>query len=60
MADLLTFAKEGLRTLVVAQKYISEADYKRFDSDLHDIKTSDSTDKDEQLEALYNSYEQGL
>lgn len=55
MADLLTFAKEGLRTLVVAQKYISEADYKRFDSDLHDIKTSDSTDKDEQLEALYNS-----
>jgi P-type E1-E2 ATPase len=60
MGDLLTFAKEGLRTLVVAQKIITEAQYSHFDSELHEIKTSASEDKEEQLEALYNSYEQGL
>jgi magnesium-transporting ATPase (P-type) len=57
MGDLLTFAKEGLRTLVVAQKTITEAQYSHFDSELHEIKTSASDDKEEQLEALYNSYE---
>jgi magnesium-transporting ATPase (P-type) len=59
-ADLLTFAKEGLRTLVVAQKPLSEIEYYRFDEALHRIKTSTAEDKDEQLNALFDSIEQGL
>lgn len=31
MKDLLDFAKEGLRTLVVGQKTVSEADFRKFD-----------------------------
>lgn len=59
-ADLLTFAKEGLRTLVVAQKTLSEIEYYRFDSELHRIKTSTDPDKEAQLDVLYNDIERGL
>jgi magnesium-transporting ATPase (P-type) len=44
--DLLSFAKEGLRTLVVAQRLISKEDYTKFEQDHHKIKTSMSIDKD--------------
>lgn len=60
MRDLLFFAKEGLRTLVVAQKILSQKDYDRFDADYQKLKTSTSADKDKKLERLYDSYEQEL
>lgn len=57
MRDLLFFAKEGLRTLVVAQKPLSVKDYERFSSDYQKLKTSTSADKDKKLDRLYDSYE---
>lgn len=59
-ADLLMFAKEGLRTLVVAQKVLTEEEYAYFDNQLHNIKTSTSHNKEAMLDELYTSYEQGL
>jgi phospholipid-translocating ATPase len=59
-ADLLMFAKEGLRTLVVAQKILTEDEYRYFDNQLHNIKTSTSQNKDAMLEELYTSYEVNL
>lgn len=45
--DLMKFAKEGLRTLVVGQKDISEQEFKRFEEEFHRLKTSTAKDKDE-------------
>ena len=38
--ELLNFAKEGLRTLVVCQKFISNQDYDMLDKRIYDIQTS--------------------
>ena len=39
--DLLTFAKEGLRTLVVCQKIIDKQSYDLLDKTIYDIQTSE-------------------
>lgn len=57
MQDLLSFAKEGLRTLVVAQKEITEEMYLKFDAEYHKLKTSAANDKDDKLDELYSKYE---
>ena len=35
--ELLSFAKEGLRTLVVCQKEIDQASYEKLESKIYDI-----------------------
>ena len=60
MQDLLAFAKEGLRTLVVAQKEITEEMYLKFDAEYHKLKTSTANDKDDKLDELYSKYERDL
>jgi len=60
--ELLTFAKEGLRTLVVCQKDLSSADYNKLDSNIYDIQTSEMpmAQKEEALARLYDSLEKEL
>lgn len=58
--DLLSFAKEGLRTLVVAQKEIKEEEYKKLSEDIFAIKTSSSANKDDKLNDLYAKHETKL
>jgi len=60
--ELLTFAKEGLRTLVVCQKDLSQSDYDRLDSKIYDIQTSEMpmAQKEEALARLYDGYEKDL
>ena len=60
--ELLTFAKEGLRTLVVCQKDLSQGDYDRLDSKIYDIQTSEMpmAQKEEALARLYDGYEKDL
>ena len=60
MKDLLKFAKEGLRTLVVAQKTLSLAEYRQFIDEYQKLKTSTYADKDKKLNLLYEKYEQDL
>lgn len=60
MEDLLTFAKEGLRTLVVAQKQISEDVFFKLEDELRKIKLSSSNDKDSLLNEVYSKHETGL
>jgi magnesium-transporting ATPase (P-type) len=59
-ADLYKFACDGLRTLVMAQKEISEADYKSFDNNFKQIKTSLDSFKDAKLNELFDKMEKGL
>lgn len=59
-ADLLSFAKQGLRTLVVAQRTMSDAEYKEYDNSIHIIKTSLAKNKEEQLSTLWDNLEQDL
>lgn len=60
--ELLNFAKEGLRTLVVCQKEMDQQEYDKLNNKIYEIKTSDAplTKKEEQLAALYDSYERDL
>lgn len=60
MKDLLQFAREGLRTLVVAQRYLTAQEYNRFEREYHALKVSAYADKDKKLNALYDEYEQNL
>jgi len=60
MKDLLSFAKEGLRTLVVGQKFLTESQYHAFENEYQKLKTSTFADKEKKLNALYNRYEQDL
>ena len=60
--ELLNFAKEGLRTLVVCQKEISQASYEDLERRIYDINTSDIplAQKETALNQLYDEYEQEL
>lgn len=60
--DLLAFAKEGLRTLVVCQKELNEQDYQKLNQRIYDIQASDMPlpKKEEKLAELYDSYERDL
>ena len=60
MKDLLLFAKEGLRTLVVGQKFLTEQQYKSFEVEHQKLKTSTFADKERKLNQLYDRYEQDL
>ena len=57
--ELLNFAKEGLRTLVVCQKEMSQNDYSELDRRIYEIQTSEIplAQKEEALADLYDSYE---
>ena len=39
--ELLSFAKEGLRTLVVCQKELDQVSYDKLDKQIYSIQTSD-------------------
>jgi phospholipid-translocating ATPase len=58
--SLLNFAKEGLRTLVVGQKILSQKDFERFDREYHELKISTASDKELRLNKLYDEYERDL
>jgi magnesium-transporting ATPase (P-type) len=58
--SLLTFAKEGLRTLVVGQKALSRQDFEKFERDHHELKISTAPDKEERLAHFYDEYERNL
>lgn len=56
----MKFAKEGLRTLVIAKKQISEKEVKLHLEANRKINMSTKTDKDADLLQLYNSIEKGF
>lgn len=60
--ELLKFAKEGLRTLVVCQKILDQRDYEQLDRKIYDIQTSDIplVQKEAALADLYDSQEKNL
>ena len=58
--DLMEFALQGLRTLVVAQKTLTEAAYDIFNARLQKLKTSTGAFKELQLNNFYDEYECGL
>jgi len=60
MKDLLAFAKEGLRTLVLAQKKMQDKDYYEFSQRFQKYKTMISDDKDEKLNELFDEYEKNF
>lgn len=53
------FAREGLRTLCVARKEISEADYQAWNKE-HDIAAGAIVDRDEKLEIVSDAIERDL
>ena len=58
--DLEKFAIEGLRTLVMAKKDITQAEYKAFADRQRYLETSSFKDKEDQLFNLYSEYETEL
>ena len=58
----MSFAKEGLRTLVVCQKEIDQSAYEKLDRTIYDIQSSSIPllEKEAQLADLYDSYERDL
>ena len=59
-ADLLAFAKQGLRTLVLAQRELSQQEYEKFAAELSYQKQENSLDKDEKLFQMYDTMERNL
>ena len=55
--ELLNFAKEGLRTLVVAQKILTETEFKQFEENYKKLKISNYADKEKKLNNFYDKYE---
>lgn len=53
------FAREGLRTLCIAQREISEEEYQAWNAD-HEIAASSVEDREDKLEAVSDRIEQGL
>ena len=56
----MKFAKEGLRTLVIAKKQISEKEVELYVEENRKINMSTKTDKDTDLLDLYNRIEKGF
>ncbi len=56
----MKFAKEGLRTLVVAKKNISEDEVRKILSEVNRINMSNKVDKTEELLDIYNEIEQNF
>ncbi|KAL4786019.1 hypothetical protein BJX76DRAFT_322843 [Aspergillus varians] len=56
---LETFAREGLRTLCVADRKLSEEEYRAWSKE-HDIAAAALTDREEKLENVANAIEQDL
>ena len=52
--DLFAFAVEGLRTLVMGKRRLSNKEYKEFADEFQRLKTSTDKNKDEQLNELFN------
>lgn len=57
--QLEQFAREGLRTLCIAERKISEKEYQAFSKE-HDIAAAALTERDEKLEEVANEIEQNL
>lgn len=58
--DLHSFAVDGLRTLVMAKKEITQKDYLAFKEQLDYLEASTLFNKDNQIFELYDKYEQDL
>lgn len=58
--ELLSFAREGLRTLVIGQKRLSGNEFRSFEAEYQKLKTSTYADKEKKLNLLYDAYEQDL
>ena len=56
----MKFAKEGLRTLVIAKKQISDKEVELYVEENRKINMSTKTDKDTDLLDLYNRIEKGF
>ena len=54
---LLNFAKQGLRTLVVAQKILDPYEYERLKKDHDKLKLSNASNKEKKLNELYDKFE---
>ena len=54
------FAVEGLRTLVMAEREITEDDFKAIETKMEELKTSTDKTKDEQIAKFQDEWEQGL
>lgn len=58
--DLNFFAMQGLRTLLIARRPISEEIYKNWYERFYKVNTSNMVNKEEQLFELYDELEKGL
>ena len=54
------YAVDGLRTLVMGKKKLSESDFRQFQELYQERRTSTSVNKEEELNELYDHYEKGL
>jgi phospholipid-translocating ATPase len=59
-ADLKDYAKTGLRTLLLAQREVSEIELKKWETAYLEAQMSQSKDKDEILDKLIEDMENGL
>lgn len=58
--ELLTFAKQGLRTLVIGQKILDPVEYDQLAKEHEKLKQSMAANKERKLNELYDKYEQDL
>ena len=58
--ELLTYAKQGLRTLVIGSKILDPIEYERLKKDYDKLKVSVAANKERKLNELYDKYEQDL
>lgn len=56
----MSFAIEGLRTLVMAQKKLTQNQFEEFKYELQRLKTSNAQNKDDLLNNFYDKYETRL
>jgi phospholipid-translocating ATPase len=59
-ADLYSFALDGLRTLMMAQRELNEQEYQAFETKYHTLLTSSDLNKDDQLAKLFDDMENNL
>ena len=58
--ELLKFAKEGLRTLVVGSRILDYDDFDRLKKEYDKLKLSTAANKERKLNELYDRYERDL
>jgi phospholipid-translocating ATPase len=58
--DLHLFACEGLRTLIIAMRRITNEEYQNFAKKFYSLKTSNFKDKEKKLNELFDGFEKSL